>query len=152
MTQLPDEAAANASVRASLPLKAMRPAEKAHRGIRREAPAGEDHPDYFLHLTEVAWRLQAAGMPDEDIAAGFLHDVIEDCDYERDSLTAAIGNAEVADPVEWVSEPDADHASWQARNSGYRERLACAPGAARALSCADKTANSEDMLRLVRKG
>lgn len=154
MSQLLDEAAAREPVRGreSLPLKAMRLAEQAHRGIRRKAPAGEDRPDYFLHLCEVAWRLQAAHMPDEVIAAGFLHDVIEDCGYTRASLADAFGDAQVAELVEWVSEPEHDHASWQARNSAYRDRLRRAPAVACALSCADKTANIEDMLRLVRKG
>ena len=69
-------------------LAAMRLAERGHREINhyRKAPPGEDRPAYFLHLTEVAWILKDAGMPDEVVAAGFLHDMIEDCGYTRDRL------------------------------------------------------------------
>lgn len=142
----------NADPLVPLPLRAMRLAEKAHRGACRKAPAGEDRPDYFLHPAEVAWRLQVAGMSEQVVAAGFLHDTIEDCDFTQQRLADEIGDPYVAELVNWVSEPEKNHNSWQARNAAYRERLAKAPDEAIALSCADKTANIGDMLRLVRKG
>lgn len=135
-----------------LALRAMRLAERAHRGSQRKAPVGEDRPDYFVHTTEVAWRLQQAGLDEQVVAAGFLHDVIEDCGYSQASLAQPIGSEEVAALVAWVSEPEKDHADWHARNSAYRQRMQRAPGEALALSCADKTANIGDMLRLLRRG
>lgn len=111
MSKLLDEAAAGKPVRerGTFPLRAMRLAEKAHRGTRRKAPEGADRPDYFLHLTEVAWRLQAAGLSEQVVAAGFLHDLIEDCYYDQTSLVSEFGDEYVAELVNWVSEPEKGH-------------------------------------------
>jgi (p)ppGpp synthase/HD superfamily hydrolase len=72
-----------------LVLRAIRIAEHAHRTREkgahyRKAPAGEDRPAHFVHLTEVAWMLSDAGCSHEVVAAGYLHDIIEDCDYDGD--------------------------------------------------------------------
>lgn len=138
-----------------LVLSAMRLAERAHReiGHRRKAPPGEDRPAYFLHLTEVAWLLLDGGIGDDElIAAAFLHDIIEDCDYGERSLAAATGNARVAALVAAVSEIDKGQ-SWEDRQRCYRERLAALDDPAiLALSCADKTSNLMDMNRLLAKG
>lgn len=134
---------------------AMRLAEYAHRkiGHRRKAPLGEDRPAYFLHLTEVAWLLLDGGIRDDElIAAAFLHDIIEDCEYDETSLAAAIGNARVAALVAAVSETD-KRQSWEDRQQHYRQRLAASNDPTiLALSCADKTANLMDMNRLMLKG
>lgn len=153
MQQL-DKAAAGLPVpeENDLVLRAMRLAEKAHRGGTRKAPEGEDRPAYFLHLAEVATRLQQACQPDEVVAAGYLHDTIEDCGFTRDALAEAIGSEEVANLVAWVSVPGEDHKTWRDRNAAYLKRIQRAPKGALALSCTDKTANMNDMLRLVRKG
>lgn len=134
-------------------LVAMRLAERAHREINhfRKAPGGEDRPAYFLHLAEVAWMLKDAGMSDEIVAAGYLHDMIEDCGYTRDQLTEALGNNYVAELVERVSEPDKEN-SWEDRNQAYLEGLQGAPDGVLALSCADKTSNIMDMIRMLEKG
>lgn len=84
-----------------LVLRAMRLAEAAHRKRPdgphlRKAPEGEDRPPYFIHLAEVAWMLQDAGMDEETVAAGYLHDVIEGCGYTDAQLAADIGNERVA--------------------------------------------------------
>lgn len=134
-------------------LVAMRLAERVHREHDhfRKAPCGEDRPAYFLHLTEVAWMLKDAGMSDDIVAAGFLHDVIEDCGYTREQLARELGNEYIADLVEWVSEPEKGN-GWETRNRAYLERMQHAPPEARALSCADKTSNLNDMLRLLNRG
>ncbi len=96
---------------------AMRLAEYAHRqhDHRRKAPPGEDRPAYFLHLTEVAWLLLDGGVRDDElIAAAFLHDIIEDCDYDEIRLAAAAGSSRVAALVAAVSEPDKGH-GWEER-------------------------------------
>ena len=136
-----------------LVLEAMRLAERAHRQANhfRKAPLGEDRPAYFLHLCEVAWMLQSAGSDPETTAAGFLHDVIEDCDYTEERLAEEIGSERVAILVSWVSEPDRGN-SWQTRNQAYLTRIRTAPREALMISCADKTSNLGDTLRLVRKG
>jgi len=146
----------------TLVLDAMRLAERAHRTRdegphHRKAPDGEDRPAYFIHLAEVAWMLQDAGLDNETVAAGFLHDVIEDCDYSQARLAQEIGNAKVAEIVKWVSEEKIDpetgkKLSWEIRNESYLERLKASAKNVRALSCADKTSNMRDMNRLLAKG
>ncbi len=134
---------------------AMRLAEYAHRqiGHRRKAPPGEDRPAYFLHLAEVAWLLMDSGIGDDElVAAAYLHDIIEDCDYSEATLAEAIGNARVAAQVAAVSETDKSQ-SWENRQQHYRERLAALDDPLTlALSCADKTSNLTDMNRLMAKG
>ncbi|MBK8182539.1 MAG: bifunctional (p)ppGpp synthetase/guanosine-3',5'-bis(diphosphate) 3'-pyrophosphohydrolase [Candidatus Competibacteraceae bacterium] len=138
-----------------LVLNAMRLAEHAHRlrDHRRKAPPGEDRPAYFLHLSEVAWLLTDSGIRDEElIAAAFLHDIIEDCGYNAQSLAEAIANQRVAYLVAAVSEIDKGQ-SWETRQQVYRERLATLNDPAiLALSCADKISNLMDMNRLLAKG
>lgn len=146
----------------TLVLDAMRLAERAHRTREqgphhRKAPDGEDRPAYFIHLAEVAWMLQDAGLDPETVAAGFLHDIIEDCGYSQAQLAQEIGNANVAEIVKWVSEDKlhpvtGEKQSWEARNTSYLVRLKTSPGNVRALSCADKTSNMRDMNRLLAKG
>ena len=139
-------------VASDLVLNAMRIAENAHRGQKRKAPAGLDQPDYFLHLAEVAWRLKAAGMPDEVIAAGYLHDILEDCDYTRDLLANELGSQVVADMVASVTEPEKVHSDWHQRNVAYLERVRGASRDVLSISIADKTTNLIDMLRLAALG
>lgn len=138
-----------------LVLNAMRLAERAHRQCNhwRKAPPGEDRPAYFLHLAEVAWLLIDSGVRDEAlIAAAYLHDSIEDCEYDERSLADALGNVRVAALVAAVSEIDKGQ-SWETRQQQYRERLATLDEPATlALSCADKTANLMDMNRLLARG
>ena len=133
--------------------RAMRLAERAHRQANhfRKAPEGEDRPAYFLHLCEVAWMLQAVEGSPETVAAGFVHDMIEDCDYTEELLAQEVGNSRVAELVAWVSEP-ARQRSWQERNQAYFEKICRAPGEALMISCADKTSNLKDTLRLVARG
>lgn len=145
----------------TLVLDAMRLAERAHRTREqgphhRKAPEGEDRPAYFIHLAEVAWMLQDAGLDPETVAAGFLHDIIEDCGYSQEQLAREMGNDRVAEIVQGVSEdkcdPTGTELSWEVRNGGYLERLQSAADNLRALSCADKTSNMRDMNRLLAKG
>jgi len=134
-----------------LVLESMRLAERAHRPQRRKAPEGQDRPAYFLHLAEVAWMRQDADMEGDVVAAGYLHDMIEDCGYTQEQLAEETGNPRVAELVDLVSEPEKDR-SWEERNGVYLERMREAPMEVLALSCADKTSNLRDMLRLIDRG
>ena len=145
-----------------LVLDAMRLAEYAHRNRaqgphHRKAPPGTDRPAYFIHLAEVGWMLQDAGLDAETVAAGYLHDILEDCDYTQEQLAAEFGNARVAELVAWVSDDKIDPGTgerlgWEQRGRSYLERMCRAPDEALALSCADKTANIIDMLRHMKSG
>ncbi len=139
-----------------LVLRAMRLAEKAHRTREagshfRKGPGSVDKPSYFLHLTEVAWMLQDAGYAASVVAAGYLHDVIEDCDYTREMLAAEIANERVVSLVCAVTEPGM-HQTWEERNAVYFKNIRDAAEDVLALSCADKTSNLNDMNRLNAEG
>jgi (p)ppGpp synthase/HD superfamily hydrolase len=139
-----------------LVLRAMRIAEKAHRTREagshfRKGPDDVDKPSYFLHLTEVAWMLQDARYTAPVVAAGYLHDVIEDCDYTREMLAAEIGDGRVVDLVCAVTEPGKDQ-TWEERNAAYLKNIRGASKEALALSCADKASNLNDMNRLNAEG
>lgn len=139
-----------------LVLRAIRIAEKAHRTRsqgphHRKAPDGQDRPYYLVHLAEVSWMLSDAGADGELIAAGWLHDVLEDCGYSAHQLEQEIGSKKVATLVRWVSEtgnaplPEGEKEPWEIRNNRYLKRMLEAPVDALNLSCADKTANIMEM-------
>jgi (p)ppGpp synthase/HD superfamily hydrolase len=143
-------------------LHAIRIAEKAHR-LRpqgphlRKAPEGEDQPSYFVHLAEVAWMLSDAGCDRELVAAGYLHDVLEDCGYTEERLELEIGNKRVVMLVEAVSEPGkssdtGEELSWEVRNAKYLERMDKASADVLTLSCADKTVNIREMCSWLKEG
>lgn len=145
-----------------LVLSAMRLAEYAHRKLHpkgqphlRKAPAGVDRPPYFIHLAEVGWMLQEARCAAATVAAGFLHDTIEDLGWTERALAKRIGSKQVARLVAWVSEIEKDETdpeNWDYRNAAYLERIRRAPASAKAISCADKTANLLDMTRMMQSG
>jgi len=145
-----------------LVLRAIRLAEYAHRKRPqgphyRKAPKGEDRPYYFVHLAEVSWMLSDADCSHALVAAGYLHDIIEDCGYTADQLEEELGNREVRDLVEWVTEPggvgpDGKKPPWEFRNRSYLERIRRAPVEALTLSCADKTSNIREMCHWLERG
>ena len=62
-----------------LVLRAMALAERVHRGHERKAPENEYRPAYFLHLAEVGWMLQEAGMDDEVVASSLASECHNTC-------------------------------------------------------------------------
>jgi len=146
-----------------LVLRAIRIAEKAHRTRsqgphHRKVPDGQDRPYYLVHLAEVSWMLSDAGADDELIAAGWIHDVLEDCGYTANQLEQEIGNKRVTTLVRWVSEtgnaplPEGEKEPWEIRNTRYLKRMLDAPVDALDLSCADKTANIMEMCTWLDQG
>ena len=136
--------------------QALRIAERAHRTRRRgaqyrKAPVGRDRPAYFVHLTEVAMLLMNCGCDTEVVAAGFLHDTLEDTDLTAETLLAAIGSRRVVELVQAVTELDKDQ-SWERRNRDYLDRLRTAGPDVLALSCADKLCNLTDMCSFLARG
>jgi len=73
-----------------------------HQGQKRKYP-GVDVP-YMSHLAGVALLLAKHGFDDEVVAAGALHDAIEDAGVTAEEI-ATLFNARVADLVVRVSEP-----------------------------------------------
>jgi hypothetical protein len=118
-----------------------------HRGQRRET----DGAPFILHPLEVAQLLRGRDYPDPVIAAGVLHDVIEDTDVRSGELRERFGD-EVAELVVSVSEPPGA-GSYVERKAALRERVAAASADAAAVFAADKIAKAREFrIGLVRAG
>ena len=119
--------------------RALEFAATQHSGQWREA----DHAPFILHPLEVAHLLRGRGYPDYVVAAGVLHDVIEDTQVEFGELERQFGT-EVAELVCAVSEPTGD-GTFAERKARLRERVAGAPPDAAAVFAADKVAKVREM-------
>jgi hypothetical protein len=123
-------------------------AESRHAGQRRDA----DNAPFILHPLEVAHLLQGRDYPDHVIAAGVLHDVLEDTDVTRAELEQQFG-PEVAGLVAAVSEPADAHGTYAERKARLREVVADADSDAAAVFAADKVAKAREFrLGLVGRG
>ena len=114
---------------------AIEVAAKAHHGQLRKAT---DVP-YVSHPYAVGMMLARAGMPEEVIAAGILHDTVEDTYITLDDIREVFGER-VATIVEGCSEPD-KAAHWEERKKHTLAYLPTAPWEVRAVACADKLHN-----------
>jgi (p)ppGpp synthase/HD superfamily hydrolase len=94
---------------------------------------------YVSHAAGVVYSLARHQFDDEVVAAGALHDVIEDCGVTREQLATAFG-ARVADLVVAVSEHDKT-LPWEARKAAYLDRFAQSTWDAQAIAVADKVDN-----------
>jgi (p)ppGpp synthase/HD superfamily hydrolase len=114
-------------------------ARQAHEGQVRETGSGEI--PFIEHPFAVAERLAEEGFPDEVLAAGLLHDVVEHADVAPSELRERFGDG-VAGLVEALTEDPAIE-RYHERKQEHRERVAAAGPGARAIFAADKTANVE---------
>ena len=118
---------------------AVRTALKAHAGQKRK---GTEIP-YSTHPLAVGFILAKAGCTDEVIAAGVLHDVVEDSPVTLEEIKEMFGN-EVAIIVERVSEPDKS-LPWGQRKLETIEYLKRAPLDIKFVALADKFHNISSM-------
>lgn len=72
-------------------------ANKKHDGVRRK-----DGSPYIIHCLEVAYILAELDRSNEEIAAGILHDTVEDTDTTKDDIAKLFGD-KVAEIVEAVT-------------------------------------------------
>jgi (p)ppGpp synthase/HD superfamily hydrolase len=117
-------------------------AARAHRGQTRK---GSRVP-YLVHPLAVAEALIGWDARDELVAAGILHDTVEDTPVTLADLAARFG-AEVAGLVAAVTEPDKAR-PWEARKEHTLAALGAASLEVVQLACADKL----DNLRATRAG
>ena len=105
--------------------------------------AHERHAEQVTHPVEVACLLHEAGYSDEIVAAGVLHDVLEDTDAELSELEAQFG-PDVAELVAAVSDDPAieDHAE---RKAALRQQVARAGECAAAVFAADKVSKARQL-------
>jgi Domain of unknown function (DUF6946)/HD domain len=113
-------------------------AVEAH-GHVRQARKGTDYP-YVVHPLRVGSILDAYGYSDEAVAAGILHDTIEDAGVAASDLESSFGRR-IADLVAAASEPDKT-LPWPERKQQALERLIAESDAdARAVIAADRLDN-----------
>jgi (p)ppGpp synthase/HD superfamily hydrolase len=126
--------------------RALEFAASRHRGQRREV----DDAPFILHPLEVAQQLRGRGYPDRVVAAGVLHDVIEDTPVEFSELEARFGS-DVATLVRAVSEPSGG-GTYAERKARLRAAVAEAEADAVAVFAADKVVKTRELrLGLVRE-
>ena len=129
---------------AGLPMAqaALRLARARHAGQRREI----DHEPFITHPIEVGCLLRGDGQPDEIIAAGLLHDILEKTATTSAELHSRFG-AHVARLVESVSD-DPSLGDYTSRKRELRGSMAHADPGARAVFAADKIAKVRELTLL----
>lgn len=125
----------------ALPLtrRALEFAAERHEGQRRKA----DDAEFILHPLEVAQLLRSHGYPDAVVAAGVLHDSLENTDATPLELEQRFGG-EVARLVCAVSEPSSE-GSWVERKARLRASIAGADDAAAVVYAADKVSKAREL-------
>ncbi len=123
-------------------LKALEFADEHHAGQRREV----DDAPFVMHPQEVAGLLHDAGYEDEVVAAGVLHDVIEDTSANRADLEERFG-PEVARLVAAVTDDPAIEDAAE-RKAALRLQVAAAGENAAVIFAADKVSKARE-LRLI---
>jgi len=128
-----------------LPDKVLRALELAsvwHLGQKRKHPL-EVIP-YIAHPVQVGYLLQSVGAPDYVVAAGVLHDVMEDCGVAEKDLAKAI-DVRTAHLVSEVSERKTIK-DWQMRKDAFLKSLEKVSKQALLIKCADHVSNLRSLL------
>ena len=114
---------------------------KAHEGqVRKNEP---DKP-MIMHPISVAMILEEYGYDDNVVAAGYLHDVVEDTKYTIENIRNEFGD-DIANLVMGASEPDKS-LSWEERKKHTIEKTRTLPFRNKLVICADKINNLEDIM------
>jgi (p)ppGpp synthase/HD superfamily hydrolase len=114
-------------------------ANARHAGQTRDL---DDLP-FVTHPLEVACLLHESGYSDEVVAAGVLHDVLEDTDAKRGELETRFGRR-VADLVDAVSDdPSIEDPS--ERKAALRRQVAGAGECAAVVFAADKVSKAREL-------
>lgn len=121
--------------------KALKIASKSHEGQYRKKT---DIP-YITHPVAVGMMLLKSGYSEEIVAAGILHDTVEDTPVTLDEIKREFGS-NIAGIVEGSSEPDKS-LSWKDRKEHTIEFLKTASEDVRAVVCADKLHNIRSIIR-----
>jgi (p)ppGpp synthase/HD superfamily hydrolase len=128
--------------------KAAEFAAIAHGRQLRKSP--EAQIPYFQHPLMVGLILQRAGLDDQVVAAGILHDVLEDTKAKSEDLERGFGSR-IARIVLAVSERNKS-LPWEERKERYLEGLRGAGSDVRAVAAADKIHNIRSILLSLERG
>lgn len=113
-----------------------------HRTQLRKYPIVE--VPYMSHVAGVAATLARHAFDEEVVAAGALHDVIEDCGVTAEELATSFGER-VSSLVVHCSETDRSLA-WEERKARYVDGFVHKPWEAQAITLADKIDNFESII------
>lgn len=111
----------------------------AHRAQTRK----DDQSPYFIHPCMVALKLTSYHCSEEVIAAGYVHDVLEDTAFPEALLEQLLGS-KIVQLVKSVSENKT--LPWEERKQNYIDAVARASEAVKCLSVADKIHNLQSLL------
>jgi (p)ppGpp synthase/HD superfamily hydrolase len=111
-------------------------AAKAHDGQRRKSGS----VPYIAHPVGVAMLLQRMGCDETIVAAGLLHDIVEDTTVTLKEVHQRFGG-DVADIVAVCTEPPKKTADWESRKVHMINALTDAPLQAKLVAAADKYHN-----------
>jgi len=111
-------------------------AAKAHEGQRRKSGL----VPYIAHPVGVAMLLQRMGCDETIVAAGLLHDIVEDTKVTLEEVRHRFGD-DVADIVAVCTEPPKKSVDWESRKLHMINALRDAPLQAKLVAAADKYHN-----------
>jgi (p)ppGpp synthase/HD superfamily hydrolase len=132
--------------RSPLTRDALAFADQRHAGQTRDL---DDLP-FVTHPVEVACLLHEAGYQDEVVAAGVLHDVLEDTDAERSDLESRFGTR-VAELVAAVTDDQTIEDNTE-RRAALRRQVAAAGECAAVVFAADKVSKARELRVRVSRG
>jgi ketosteroid isomerase-like protein len=118
-------------------------AREAHAGQRQEA----DGTPYIEHAVEVGRLLYLAGCRDEVVAAGLLHDAVEDTAVSVEDIERRFGH-EVALLVDAMTEPAGLHL-FTTRKQALRRQIAAAGREVQVIFGADKIVSTRSLRRAI---
>ncbi len=125
---------------------AIRFATEAHKKQFRKTEAGLP---YIYHPISVGFILARAGFDEETIAAGILHDTVEDTGTAIETIRQLFGE-KVAELVAHVSENKA--LPWDERKKAYLEGVKNASDSAKAISVSDRIQNLHSIIIGIKEG
>lgn len=120
-------------------------ATKAHKGQKRKT----EDVDMIYHPFTVGMILQMNGYNENIVAAGILHDVVEDTNHTFDDIEKEFGK-EVRNYVYDASEPDKS-LEWEDRKKHTIEQIKNADIGSKVIVACDKISNLEDMYETIKK-
>ena len=113
---------------------------QAHMGQVRK---NEKDKPMIMHPISVGELLESFGYDDNVVAAGYLHDVVEDTKYTIEDIKKEFGS-DIASLVMGASEPDKS-LSWEERKQHTIDEVKDLPFRNKLVVCADKINNLEDL-------
>lgn len=123
----------------SVEREALKFAIHAHgKAVRKADP----EKPYIVHPIHVAYLLRSYGFDENVVAAGYLHDVVEDTPYEKEDLLREFGE-DITSLVMRASQPD-KKLSWEERKMQAINAVCGQDLRHKAVVCADKISNVDD--------